>query len=58
MALGNDDGIMYVFKHGTDMELSEIEHEDGTKLRDTRRREWPFVLHERKPDKLWAISGN
>jgi outer membrane protein assembly factor BamB len=57
--VGNDDGIMYVFKHGKDMELlSEIEHEDGTKLRTT-----PVAANGRlyymseSPTKLWAIEA-
>lgn len=57
--VGNDDGIMYVFKHGKEMELlSEIEHEDGTKLRTT-----PVAANGRlyymseSPTKLWVIES-
>ena len=56
--VGNDDGIMYVFKHGREMDLlAEIEHEDGTKLRTT-----PVAANGRlyymseSPTKLWVIE--
>ncbi|MEM0925964.1 MAG: PQQ-binding-like beta-propeller repeat protein [Planctomycetota bacterium] len=56
--VGNDDGIMYVFKHGKEMDLiAEIEHEDGTKLRTT-----PVAANGRlyymseSPTKLWVIE--
>ena len=56
--IGNDDGIMYVFKHGKEMELiDEIEHADGTKLRTT-----PVAANGRlyymseNPTKLWVIE--
>ncbi|HAY81837.1 MAG TPA: hypothetical protein DCY79_18695 [Planctomycetaceae bacterium] len=57
--VGNDDGIMYVFKHSKELELlAEIEHEDGTKLRTT-----PVVANGRlyymteNPTKLWVIEA-
>ena len=56
--VGNDDGIMYIFKHGKEMDLlAEIEHEDGTKLRTT-----PVATNGRlyymseSPTKLWVIE--
>ena len=56
--VGNDDGIMYIFKHGKEMELlAEIEHEDGTKIRTT-----PVAANGRlyymseSPTKLWVIE--
>ena len=56
--VGNDDGIMYVFQHGKELELlAEIEHDDGTKLRTT-----PMAANGRlyymseSPTQLWAIE--
>jgi|TARA_B100000131_G_C17954605_1_gene547871 outer membrane protein assembly factor BamB len=56
--VGNDDGIMYVFAHGKEMDLiAEIEHDDGTKLRTT-----PVAANGRlyymseSPTKLWVIE--
>jgi outer membrane protein assembly factor BamB len=56
--VGNDDGILFVFKHGTESELlEEIEHEDGTKIRAT-----PVAANGRlyylteNPTKLWVIE--
>ena len=55
---GNDDGIMFVFKHGKEKELLEqIEHDDGTKIRTT-----PVAANGRlyylteNPTKLWVIE--
>ncbi len=56
--IGNDDGILYIFKHGNESELlEEIEHEDGTKIRAT-----PVAANKRlyylteNPTKLWVIE--
>ncbi len=56
--VGNDDGVMYVFKHGKEMEMiAEIEHGVGTKIRTT-----PIAANGRlyymteAPSKLWVIE--
>ncbi len=57
--VGNDDGILYVFKHGKEMELlDEIEHDDGTKIRTTpvAANGKLFYMTE-NPTKLWVIEG-
>jgi outer membrane protein assembly factor BamB len=56
--VGNDDGILYVFKHSKENELlAEIEHDDGTKIRTT-----PVATNGRlyymteSPTKLWVVE--
>lgn len=56
--IGNDDGILYVFKHSNELELlGEIEHDDGTKIRTTPvAANGKLYYMTESPTKLWVIE--
>ena len=57
--VGNDDGILYIYKHGKEAELlAEIEHDDGTKIRTTPvAANGRFYYMTESPTKLWVIES-
>ncbi len=56
--IGNDDGILFVFKHSKELELlAEIEHDDGTKIRTTPvAANGKLYYMTESPTKLWVIE--